>query len=396
MTSAAEGPAAAEWTARGASPHGAGAATAGAGLSQEWREHALEQQRSAMPRSGRVLLSCPAALDSGGLGRHARELMDALAGAQLQASYLCAAGGATAGAREVGSGGLSRMLAPLTRYSRAWRMWAVSADFDRRAAAALPPAEHLIAFNGTALAQLRRARELAHCSLSLVSANSHYRHVLAQHARAHARYPFERPWVTHLLRRNLAEYGLAERILYASDYIRDSFLAAGAREESLVRFPLTPHPRYQPSVRAGARGTFDIAYVGSLTVHKGVPLLVDALRRLPQEDIRLVLVGGWGTRAMRRYIERARAADRRIELAPGDPLAVLARAGVCAHAAWEDGFGYAPAEALACGVPVIVSEDTGMKELIERGRSGVVLPTGELDALVQALEAAYEGRLLAR
>ncbi len=65
------------------------------------------------------------------------------------------------------------------------------------------------------------------------------------------------------------------------------------------------------------------------------------------------------------------------------------------HPAYEDGFAYAPAEALAAGVPVLVSEDTGMKDLIERGRDGEVLPTGDLDALTEAIDAAYRGELLA-
>ena len=79
---------------------------------------------------------------------------------------------------------------------------------------------------------------------------------------------------------------------------------------------------------------------------------------------------------------------------PGDPLPHLRSAALCVHPAYEDGFAYAPAEALAAGVPVIVSEDTGMKELIEPGRTGLILATGDLDALTEAIEAAYRGEVL--
>jgi glycosyltransferase involved in cell wall biosynthesis len=272
-------------------------------------------------------------------------------------------------------------------------MWANAADFDRSAARAMPSAEQLIAFNGAALAQLRAAAARGSHSLSLVSANSHFRQVVRQHARAYERHPIERPWVSRLLARNLAEYGRAQRILVSSEYIRESFLREGHPEDSLVRFPLTPHPRYAPPAEARETSTFDILFVGSLTVHKGVPLLIDVLRALPQDDIRLVLVGGWGTRAMRRYLEEARERDARISFAPGDPLASMHSARLCVHPAWEDGFGYAPAEALACGLPVIASEDTGMKELIEQGRTGLVTPTGDEAALVEAITAAYRGEL---
>ena len=153
-----------------------------------------------------------------------------------------------------------------------------------------------------------------------MSANSHFRQVIARHQQAHAQYPIERPWVTHLLRRNLREYELAERIYVSSEYIRESFLREGHDERTLSLFPLIPHPRYRPASRPADSSTFDVVYVGSLLVHKGVPLLLDAFARLPHEDMRLVLIGGWSTRAMRRHLERARAADPRISIAPGDPL----------------------------------------------------------------------------
>src|SRR4029077_13348461 len=216
-----------------------------------------------------------------------------------------------------------------------------------------------------------------------------YRHVIRQHALAYEQYPLERPWGTRLLERNLVEYGQAQRIYVASRYIWESFAEEGFPESVLSLFPLTPDPRYLPADSPPASATFDIVYVGSLTVHKGVPLLIDAVRRLPHRDLRLVLVGGWGTRGMRRFIERASAADARISVRPGDPLAHLQAARLCVHPAYEDGFAYAPAEALACGIPVIVSEDTGMKDLIDQGRNGLILPTGDLAALTEAIEAAY-------
>jgi glycosyltransferase involved in cell wall biosynthesis len=98
---------------------------------------------------------------------------------------------------------------------------------------------------------------------------------------------------------------------------------------------------------------------------------------------------------MRRFVERACAEDRRIRIAHGDPLPHVRSARLSVHPTFGDGFGYAPLEALSCGVPVIVSEDTGMKHLIDRERGqGLVLPTGDLTALIEAIGAAYRGELL--
>lgn len=366
-------------------------------LGERWRARELEAQDRALAAAASVL-SCPAPIDSGGLGRHLRELHEALLRGGSPTTCLTAASPPTCAEQditELPSGALARAARPLGRFSRAWRMWAANADFDRSAARALPAAQRLIAFNGAALAQLRNAGRAGFDSLELVSANSHYRNVVRQHERAFERHPIERPWVARLLARNLAEYPLAGRILYSSRYIRESFLREGFDESLLVRFPLTPDARFTPQLRARQEPElFEIVFVGTLTVHKGVPLLVDALRQLPQRDLRLVLVGGWATRSMRRYLQAAAARDPRIVIAPGRTAERLRSARLCVHPAWEEGFGYGPAEALSCGIPVIASADTGMGELIDPGRTGAIVPTGAQPPLVEAIESAYRGELL--
>jgi glycosyltransferase involved in cell wall biosynthesis len=66
---------------------------------------------------------------------------------------------------------------------------------------------------------------------------------------------------------------------------------------------------------------------------------------------------------------------------------------VFVHPSFEDGFGLAPAEALAAGVPAIVTEDTGMKEQIVAGRNGYVVPTGDAGSLADALADVRAGGL---
>ncbi len=374
----------------------------GTPLGASWREVALRAQQAALPDES-VTVTCSAPLGVGGLGRHLGEISGALERAGrpskvisgstgASAPSLARHGAATERRRPSLSGLVARAPLPI---SPGVRTRASMADFDAHAAARLPRAEHLIAFNGQALRQFGAAQRAGYRSLELVSANSHLRQVARRHAQARERYPLEGSWTTHLLARNLAEYARAERIYVASRYVRESFEAEGFAAERLVDFPLTPDPRYNADISRASGDHFDVVYVGSLAVHKGVPLLIDAVRRLQHSDIRLVLVGGWGTRGMRRFVQAACANDQRILLSPGDPLDWLRSASVCVHPAYEDGFAYAPAEALACGVPVLVSEDTGMKELIDGPDSGLVLPTGDLDALCEAIEAAYRGEAFA-
>jgi glycosyltransferase involved in cell wall biosynthesis len=71
-------------------------------------------------------------------------------------------------------------------------------------------------------------------------------------------------------------------------------------------------------------------------------------------------------------------------------LPALHRADVLAHPSYEDALALGPLEALACGVPVLVSEDTGMKEFVVEGETGYVVPTGDVGALEAALRRIRE------
>jgi glycosyltransferase involved in cell wall biosynthesis len=375
---------------------------------RRWRGGVLSAQEAVLPE-GSTVVTCFAPFGEGGLGRHLEEIVDALRRSGRPARYIgeplreTPAAGPWSRSRAT----LSTMVAPVLRLSPAWHMWAACVDFDRCAARRLPPADHLIAFNGTAVAQFARARATGKTSLALVSATSHLRTLLRQHALAYRQYPIEGSWAGRMLPRNLLEYAQAQRIYVSSRYIWESFVEEGISEDRLVHFPLTPHERFSDASASdgrpvgGARtaddtSIFTILYVGSLSVVKGVPLLIEAVSRLEHRDLRLVLLGGWATRGMRRFIERARARDPRIEVCLDDPLVRMRDARLYVHPSYDDGFGYAPAEALAARVPVIVSENTGMKELIETGYTGVVVPTGEPDTLALAIDAAYRGELLGR
>ena len=367
------------------------AANSGSPLDDVWRAERERSQDAVMPGAGRVLATCSAQLGSGGLGRHLQEIVSALERGSPHTSAISGSLDGSQGSRLRPKARLSIALTgPPARVSRSWRTWRASADFDMRAAARLPQAEHLIAFNGQALEQLRVARTMGYQSVALVSANSHVRYLMRRHDVAHRQYPLEHSWASRLVGRNLREYDEADRIYVASRYVWDSFVAEGVPEERLSLFPLTPASRFRATAVDNDSSTFDVVYVGGLSVIKGVPLLIEAIARLAHADLRLVLVGGAGTRGMRRYLAAALGKDARIEISPGDPFPHLRRARLCVHPAYEDGFAYAPAEALACGVPLIVSEDTGMKELIGDG-DGLVVPSGDVMALAEAIDLAYRG-----
>lgn len=339
-------------------------------------------------------ISCSASYGGGGLGRHLQELVESERQAGRLRGYICSrplAGDEAMGVpmESFGQGWIIERT-PL-RFDAGWRNYAYCELFDRAVARQLDFRARrftgrFLGFVGQALHSFRAARRQGVQYLELMAANSHVDNVARLHRMALRRYPFESSWLNAAQRRKTrAEYAAADRIYVASEYTRNSLVERGLPAAKLRKFSFTAHPRFRPPAQRADDGVFRLVYVGSLTVGKGVPLLVEAFNRLKHAAAELILVGGWSTRGMRRYLRAALAANPRIRIAPGDPLPHLQRASVCVHPSFEDGFGYAPAEALACGVPVIVTQDTGMKELVCEGQNGYIIQTGSVDELLDRL-----------
>jgi glycosyltransferase involved in cell wall biosynthesis len=122
-------------------------------------------------------------------------------------------------------------------------------------------------------------------------------------------------------------------------------------------------------------------FVGSVEPRKNLPVLVEALRRMPDAPP-LVLAGpaGWGPELDTSGIEVVRTGylhDRELQQ-------VVAGAAVLAFPSRHEGFGLPPLEALACGVPAVVSDLPVLREVL--GQQAAYVPVGDADALADALQ----------
>jgi len=82
---------------------------------------------------------------------------------------------------------------------------------------------------------------------------------------------------------------------------------------------------------------------------------------------------------------------------PADVAALRVASALCLTCSRFENFPYSVAEAMAAGVPSIVSDSFGNAELIEDGKSGFVVPIGDVAATADAIERALvdRGRLAA-
>jgi glycosyltransferase involved in cell wall biosynthesis len=139
--------------------------------------------------------------------------------------------------------------------------------------------------------------------------------------------------------------------------------------------------------------TYDdtIVYLGRLAPEKGVHVLLEAMRVLP--DVRLAIIGSGPEeqslhRMQREYgLDNVRflgsiAGDERFELLSRARLAVI-------PSCFREPQGRVGLEAASCGVPVIASRIGGLQCTIVENETGVLVPPGDSVALANAIRALY-------
>ncbi|WP_435204605.1 glycosyltransferase family 4 protein [Micromonospora sp. bgisy143] len=180
---------------------------------------------------------------------------------------------------------------------------------------------------------------------------------------------------------NLAQRTLAPSTRAAADLIANGVqrIWLWGRGVDAVRFD--PAKRCADLRRRLAPGgELLVGYVGRLAPEKRVELLA-ATSRLP--GVRVVVVGDGPAR---RQLERALPGVTFLGVRHGEDLARLyASLDVFAHTGPHETFGQTVQEALASGVPVVAPASGGPVDLVDSGRTGLLVPPGDGDALAAAV-----------
>jgi glycosyltransferase involved in cell wall biosynthesis len=197
----------------------------------------------------------------------------------------------------------------------------------------------------------------------------------------------------------------ADALVAISQYTAERFaVVQGANPDRVRVLPLGLEPAFwafaqwpdrleRPAELPSGRILLSVARLSAVDAYKGIDTLIQALARLP-DDTHLVVVGDGDDRPRLEALAHAEGVSRRVHFLgalEGDKLAACYQhCDIFALPSKGEGFGLVFLEAMAFGKPVVGGAHGGTLDVIEHGKSGFLVPHGDVDQL-----AATLARLLA-
>ncbi len=191
------------------------------------------------------------------------------------------------------------------------------------------------------------------------------------------------------------EIQATDYLLTGSSWIKKSFLENGYDEKKIFTIPYGVNLSNFYALTGSSKKEifekkdFKVLCVASINPRKGQIYLLEAFKRLNIPNSELILVGAIDP-DMHEILNRYSGFFTHIPFCDHQQLKnIYNSADVFVLPSIEDGFAYVTTEAMACGLPVIVSENAGSSEIIDHEIDGFVIPPRSVEAIMNHLSFLY-------
>src|SRR5579859_5043968 len=195
------------------------------------------------------------------------------------------------------------------------------------------------------------------------------------------------------IEKELQEYAEADLIKVPSTFAYETFIQHQVPKQKLVIVPLGADLRLFHPLSKEDR-TFRILYAGMMSARKGVVYLLQAMANVKYPDVETLLLGSI-LNEFRPALRKYAGAFRYGGVVPRAKLSwYYSQASVFVMPSVEEGLATVMAQAMACGVPVIATANSGAKDLFTDGVEGFIVPIRAPDAIQEKIQFLYENPII--
>ena len=196
-----------------------------------------------------------------------------------------------------------------------------------------------------------------------------------------------------IINKELEEYKLADYISVPSEFVKKTFLINGIDEKKIIKIPYGVDLEEFKIMNYQNRDKhkFKIISVGSISIRKGSHYLLKAFKELNLSNAELVFIGPIEN-DFKKIIKNFKNINN-IKFIKKQKQSNLKsfynNADIFVQCSIEEGLAVVQLQAMACGLPVICTENTGGAEIVDDGVNGFVIPIKNIDILKEKILYLY-------
>lgn len=192
-----------------------------------------------------------------------------------------------------------------------------------------------------------------------------------------------------IIEKEIIEYEEVDYILIPSEFVRRTFIKKGIPEEKLIQIPYGVELSQFKQIPKGD-DVFRVVFAGGMTLRKGIHYLLQAFAELNLPNSELMLIGSI-TDEIKPFLKKYEGKFNYIGRKPQSELyKYYSQSSVFVMMSIEEGMALVQLQAMACGLPVICTTNTGGEDIIRGGSDGFIIPIRDVEKLKEQLTYLYE------
>jgi alpha-maltose-1-phosphate synthase len=188
------------------------------------------------------------------------------------------------------------------------------------------------------------------------------------------------------IQRALNEYDEADAVVVPSSWNKETFIQHGISADKVHVIPYgVDLSLFHPLPKEDKR--FRILFVGTFSARKGIGYLLEAVRPFVEQNLAEVWLIGGPDETAKPIMERYANIFIDKGFIPRKDLAwYYSQGSVLVLPSVEEGLALVQAQAMACGLPVIATTNTGAQDLFTDGQEGFIVPIRSPEAIRERLQ----------
>ncbi len=192
--------------------------------------------------------------------------------------------------------------------------------------------------------------------------------------------------------RMLAEYEIADFICVPNTFVARTYETHGIPSSKLAVNPYGMDFDFwsERSHEKRAHRKFTVIFAGQFMLRKGVAYLMEAWRKMAFKDAELWIAGAILNDARSLLTNLPDSVKTLGGKSRSELREVFHSCDVFILPSLEEGMARAALEAMAAGLPVVVTEETGVGDVVRHGVNGWIIPSKNTEAIIEALREAAD------